>query len=160
MQRLKLMLAAAAVLPLAALACERPPAAGRGPADEGSSRTSAPAAVQAGQAAGAVELGTELGPDGDVKGNGTDIKAGDPVFAQIQAGSLPAGANVRLAWVGPQGATLGTDEIVMPPDARAITLKARDTSGWAPGDYRVDVAVGGANIASKAFRVLERGSAD
>lgn len=158
MQRLKFMLAALVALPLAALACDRQPAATREPA---ANEANPPAvAMPAGQGADAVQLGTELGPDGDVTGNATSFRAGEPVFAEIQASSLPPGASVRLAWVSPQGATVSTDELVLPPEARAVTLKAKDTSGWVPGDYRVDVAVGGAAVGSRTFRIAEAGSAD
>lgn len=163
MNRPKLMLAALLALPLMTLACDGQPAA-----NEPAATSDRPQAGTEGQAApgmpaeaaSAVELGSELGPEGDVKGNSTSFRAGDPVFAEIQAGSLPAGASVRLAWVGPQGSTVGTDELVLPAEARAITLKAKDTSSWVPGDYRVDVAVGGASVGSRSFTISERGAAD
>lgn len=165
MQRLKPVLAALLAVPLAILGCgpqrtddraeaqaERTEAGAQGQAAQGS--------MQGGQGAAAVELGSTLGPDGAVTGNNTTFKAGDPVFAEIAAESIAAGSTVRLAWVDPKGATVSTDELVVPPEARAITLKAKDTSGWAPGDYRVDVAVGGSPVGTRTFTITGAGAAD
>jgi hypothetical protein len=168
MQTPKPMLAALLALPLAIIACDGRPASREGAAttggaqsgSEGRNEQAPQGPAQTGQGAEAVELGSQLGPDGGVTGNGTSFRAGEPVFAEIQAASLPPGANVRLAWVSPQGATLSTDEMVVPPDARVITLKAKDTSGWVPGAYRVDVAVGGASVGSRTFTISEGGAAD
>ena len=167
MQRSKLMLAALLALPLVTIACDQP-ASREGAATTGAEKAGTEARNDRGTQAGApaaqgvntVELGSQLGPDGDVTGNGTTFRAGEPVFAEIQAAGLPEGSNVRLAWVSPQGATLSTDELVVPAEARAITLKAKDTSGWVPGDYRVDVAIGGSAVGSRTFTIAEGGAAD
>lgn len=167
MQRPKLMLAALLALPLVTIGCDGQPASREGAAPGGSQAgtearndQTTTGGAQTAQGVNAVELGSQLGPDGDVTGNSTTFRAGEPVFAEIQAAGLPEGSNVRLAWVSPQGATLSTDELVVPADARAITLKAKDTSGWVPGDYRVDVAIGGAAVGSRTFTIAEGGAAD
>jgi hypothetical protein len=164
MQRLKLVLAALVALPLVAAGCGRRNADTRG--NEGTvARTESGAPAAQGSMAGTegttVALGKSLSPDGDVTSNTTAFHPGDPVFAEIQASQLTPGSSVRLSWVSPQGATVSTDDIVVPPDARVITLKAKDTSGWTPGTYRVDVAVGGASVASQTFTIgNDQGAAD
>lgn len=164
MQRLKLVLAALVALPLAAAGCGRQQADTRG--SEGTvarPESGAPAAQgsMAGSEGMAVELGRSLGPDGDVTAATTAFHPGDPVFAEIQASQLTPGSNVRLSWVSPQGATVSTDDIVVPPDARVITLKAKDTTGWTPGTYRVELAVGGAKVGTQTFTLGEgQGAAD
>lgn len=157
MQRLKLVLATLLVLPLAAIGCGRQNADTRG--GEGTVARSEGAQGAATQGTATVELGKSLSPDGDVTANTTAFHPGDPVFAEIQAAQLSPGSSVRLSWVSPQGATLSTDEVVVPQDARVITLKAKDTSGWAPGTYRLDVAVGGASVGSQTFTIGQGGGA-
>ena len=168
MQRLKLVLAALLALPLVTMGCGRQQADTRG--GETAARTDTSAQSQAAQgsmtvdqgvmAAVALELGKSLSPDGDVTGNTNAFRPGEPVFAEIQASQLSPGSSVRLSWVSPQGATLSTDELVVPQDARVITLKAKDTSSWTPGTYHVDLAVGGASVGSKTFTIGAAGAAD
>ena len=157
MQRLKLVLAALLALRLAAVGCGRHRADTRGSEGTVARSESAPGSMAGSQAT--VELGKSLSPDGDVTSDTTAFHPGDPGFAEIEASHLTPGSSVRLSWVSPQGATLSTDEVVVPQDARVITLKAKDTSGWTPGTYRVDVAVGGASVSSKTFTIGEGGGA-
>ena len=165
MQRLKLVLAALLALPLIAMGCGRH-ADTRGGDTLARTDTSAQGQAAQGSTSGdlgttaAVELGKSLSPDGDVTGNTTAFHPGEPVFAEIQASNLSPGSNLRLSWVSPQGATLSTDELVVPKDARVITLKAKDTSGWAPGTYRLDVLMGDASLGSKTFTIGGAGAAD
>jgi hypothetical protein len=107
-----------------------------------------------------IELGTGLSPDGDVTGPTSAFTSGQPVYAGVKADALSPGTTLRLQWIGPEGSTLGTDELVVPPEARVITLSARDTTGWAPGSYRLQVAVGGAEAGSKPFSIAQKTAAD
>jgi hypothetical protein len=125
------------------------PAGGRRPGRE-SGRRSRPGG----------QLGTGLSPDGDVTGPTTSFASGQPVYTGLKVDALSPGTTLRLQWIGPQGSTLGTDELVVPPDARVITLSAKDTSGWAPGSYRLQVAVGGADAGSKPFSIAQKTAAD
>jgi hypothetical protein len=156
MRLLKPVLFPLLLLPLAALGCKRhtPEPATR---QETPAREAAPAPSTAADVSqvvlGAVELGKSLSPDGDVTSVSTTFHPGEPVYAGVEATSISPGTSIRLDWVGPRGLKVGSDDLVVPPGARVITLKAKDTTSWTPGDYRVEVAVGGAKVGSKPFTV-------
>ena len=157
MRLLKPVLVSLLVLPIAALGCRRhtPEPATRQEAPAVREAAPAPsAAAEVSQVVlGAVELGKSLSPDGDVTSVSTTFRTGEPVYAGVEAASISPGTSIRLDWVGPRGLKVGSDDLVVPPGARVITLKAKDTTSWKPGDYRVEVAVGGAKVGSKSFTV-------
>ena len=160
MRLLKPVLVPLLVLPLALLGCTRhtsEPAPSQSAATTTTSGV-APAPSAAAEVAqvvlGAVELGKSLSPDGDVTSVSTTFRPGEPVYAGVEATSISPGTVIRLDWVGP-GGSVGRDDVVVPPGARVITLKAKDTSSWTPGAYRVEVAVGGARVGSKPFTVSQ-----
>jgi hypothetical protein len=146
MHRLKLIQVALLALPLVALGC------GRQRADTRETYREASPLPGTGTAA-AVELGSRVGNDGRLEGHSDNFKRGEPIIASLDGTTLKAGTAVRLSWMGPQGQDIASDEIVVPPDARLITFKAQDTTGWAPGTYRVDFNVAGAPSASKTFTI-------
>ena len=157
MRRLKSVFIPLLALPLVVLGCGRRHADEKAADNTPAMTTEAPAASPAGEVSqvvlGAVELGKALSPDGDVTAASTSFQPGEPVFAGVEASTLSPGTTIRLEWIGPRGVRVGTDDVVVPPGARVITLKAKDTSAWAPGSYRVEVAVGGAKVGSKPFTV-------
>ena len=146
MHRVKLIHVALLALPLVALGCGRQRADTREPAAE-------PTAMPGLGAAATVELGSKIGIDGRVEGHSDTFKKGEPIIAAVDATTLKVGNGVRLSWMGPQGQSIATDEIIVPPDARLITFKAQDTSAWAPGAYRVDFNVAGVLIGSRTFTI-------
>jgi hypothetical protein len=160
---MKLVLAALVAVPLLALGCTR-----RAADTSEQARSEAPPAAQAQSPSAeasktvmdSIELGKSLSPDGDVTGETTTFAAGDHVFAEVKIDALSPGTSLRLDWIGPQGQPISTDDLVVPPDARVITLTGKDTAGWAPGNYRVQVAVGGAPAGSKTFSISQGAAAD
>jgi len=144
-------------LPLVALGCGRHKTAETTATAERPAVTADAVAAPAGEVGqvvlSAVELGKSLSPDGDVTTPSTTFAPGDPLFAGVEASTISPGTSIRLDWVGPRGVRVASDDVVVPPGARVITLKAKDTSTWARGDYRVEVAVGGAKVGSKSFTV-------
>jgi hypothetical protein len=148
MQTSKIVQAVALAVPLVALGCGPQRADTREGYAEPSPGMSAPAA-QAGAAS--VSLGSQVGADGRLAHHAETFKRGEPVIASVEPGTLPAGATVRLTWTGPQGLPVAQEEITMPADARSITFKAQDTTGWTPGQYRVETTAGGTSIGSKTF---------
>jgi hypothetical protein len=157
MRLLKPVLIPLLVLPLGVLGCTRKAQEPAATTQSAPAREAVPAPSAAADVSqvvlGSVELGKSLSPDGDVTSVSTTFRTGEPVYAGVEATSLSPGTTIRLDWVGPRGVSLGSDDLVVPPDARVITLKAKDTSSWKPGDYRVEVAVGGAKVGSKSFTV-------
>lgn len=153
MKTLKLVLAAAVAVPLAA-------GCGRQQADTGRYAETGTPAQTGTLSMDDVELGKALSPDGDVKETTDSFLAGEPVFAEVEASTLAPGTNLKLEWIGPQGTKVSTDELVVPEEARVITLTAKDTARWQPGTYHLDVVVGGNKIGSKTFTIGDRAAAD
>jgi hypothetical protein len=166
MQTMKLVPAVLIAVPLLAGACGRR-TTGSGeqartePAqDVRSAQTADSSGGAVGVVMDSIELGKGLSPDGDVTGQTTSFTSGDSVFAGVKVESLSPGTSLRLEWIGPEGNAVSTDEMVVPAEARVITLSGKDTSGWAPGTYRVQVAVGGADAGSKTFSIGQATTAD
>ena len=166
MQSMKLVSAALVAIPLLAAGCgpSRPAVNEQARTEPQQQPPAVPAGSPAAEASkvviDSIELGTGLSPDGDITGEATSFASGQPVFAGVKVDALSPGTTLRLQWIGPQGSALGTDELMVPPDARVITLSAKDTSGWAPGSYRLQVAVGGADAGSKPFSISQKTTAD
>jgi hypothetical protein len=166
MQTMKLVPAVLIAVPLLAGACGRRTTGSGEQARTESGQDVRPAqqADASGEAGrvvmDSIELGKGLSPDGDITGETSTFTSGEPVFAGVKVESLSPGTTLRLEWIGPEGKAVSTDDMVVPADARVITLSGKDTSGWAPGTYRVQVAVGGADAGSKSFSIGQSTTAD
>jgi hypothetical protein len=100
-----------------------------------------------------VAFGKSINPDGSVAAAVDTFAPGEPIFVSLDVQPISPGTEVRLAWRGPAGEDNGEEELVVPAGARVVNLKARDTSGWAPGAHRLEVTLGGAPVGSKPFRI-------
>ena len=101
-----------------------------------------------------VAIGKSINPDGSVAAAVDTFAPGEPFFVSLDVQPISPGTEVRLAWRGPAGQDNGEEEMVVPTGARVINFKARDTSGWAPGEHRLEVSLGGAPVGSKVFRIV------
>jgi hypothetical protein len=99
-------------------------------------------------------IGKSINPDGSVAAAVDTFAPGEPVFVSLDVQPISPGTEVRLAWRGPAGQDNGEEELVVPTGARFVNFKARDTSGWAPGEHRLEVSLGGAPVGAKAFRIV------
>jgi len=117
---------------------------------------------QAKAAIGEVTLGHQLGADGTIAGDqkGNHFTAGQPLFVSFMIGKAPVGTPVTLDWSGPSNAQVGTDQKVVSHGESVMTFSAKDTSGWAPGDYHVDISVGGQKVDTERFDVVAPENAD
>jgi hypothetical protein len=100
-----------------------------------------------------VAFGKGINPDGSVAAAVETFAAGEPLFVSLDVQPISAGTEVRLVWRGPDGEDNGEEQLVVPAGARVVNFKARDTSGWKPGEHRLEVALGGAPAGSKPFRI-------
>jgi hypothetical protein len=111
---------------------------------------------QAKAAIGEVTLGHQVGADGTIAGDqkGNRFTAGQPVFVSFMIGKAPAGTPVTVDWYGPNNQQVGSEPKVVSRGESAMTSSAKDTSAWAPGDYHVDVSVGGQKVDTERFSVV------
>jgi hypothetical protein len=100
-----------------------------------------------------VAFGKSINPDGSVAAPVDTFTAGEPLFVSLDVQPISPGTEVRLGWRGPAGEDNGEEELVVPAGARVINFKARDTSDWKPGEYRIEVTLGGAAAGAKPFRI-------
>ena len=111
---------------------------------------------QAKAAIGEVTLGHQVGADGTIAGDqkGNLFTAGQPVFISFMIGKAPAGTPVTVDWYGPNNQQLGNEPKVVSRGESVMTASAKDTTAWAPGDYHVDVSVGGQKVDAERFSVV------
>lgn len=111
---------------------------------------------QAKAAIGEVTLGHQLGADGTIAGDqkGNRFSAGQPVFGAFMIGKAPAGTPVTVDWYGPNNQQLASEQKMVSRGESVMTFSAKDTSAWGPGDYHVDISVGGQKVDAERFSVV------
>jgi len=117
---------------------------------------------QAKAAIGEVTLGHQVGADGTIAGDqkGNRFTGGQPVFVSFMIGKAPAGTPVTVDWYGSNGPQLGSDQKMVSRGESVMTFNAKDTSAWAPGDYHVDISVGGQKVDTERFSVVAPDNAE
>ena len=110
---------------------------------------------QAKAAVGDVAIGHQLGADGTIAADqkGNKFSAGQPVFVAIAIGTVPVSTPVTVDWYGPDGQQLATDQKTVTRKQSELSFASKDTTGWAPGDYHVDVSVGGQKVDTQRFDI-------
>jgi len=128
-------------------------------ADNGNPGMMSPSQAKA--AIGDVTVGHQVGADGTIAGDqkGNNFTAGQPVFIAFKIGKAPAGTPVTSAWYGPDGQQIASDQkIVSSGDSTmtisTMTFNSKDTSSWGPGDYHVDLSVGGQKVDTERFSIV------
>ena len=111
---------------------------------------------QAKAAIGEVTIGHQVGADGTIAGDqkGNNFTAGQPVFITFMIGKAPAGTPVTIAWFGPGGQQIASDQKMVSKGESTMTFSAKNTGGWGPGDYHADVMVGGQKVDTERFSVV------
>lgn len=141
------------------LACRRE-AAAPSPAPRGpqAAAPAAPAEAVRQVVLRSVTFGKSINPDGSVAAALDTFTPGEPLFVSLDVQPISPGTEVRLAWRGPAGQDNGDEQMVVPAGAHIVNFKARDTAAWTAGEHRLEVALGGASVGSKPFRIAAAGS--
>jgi hypothetical protein len=111
---------------------------------------------EARSAIGDVTIGHQVGADGTIAGDqkGNNFTAGQPVIIAFKIGKAPAGTPVTVAWYGPDGQQVASDQKMVSSGDSTMTFTAKDTSGWGPGDYHVDLSAGGQKVDTERFGIV------
>ncbi len=111
---------------------------------------------QAKSAIGDVTVGHQLGADGTIAADqkGNNFNAGQPVFVAFKIGQAPAGTAVTIAWYGPDGQQIASDQKMVSKGESTMTFSSKDTGAWGPGDYHVDLSVGGQKVDTERFSIV------
>jgi hypothetical protein len=122
-------------------------------AADNTSGTLSPSAAKA--AIGEVAIGHQLGADGTIAADqkGNNFSAGQPVFIAFTIGKAPAGTPVTVDWSGPNNQQLATDQKTVTRGQEGMSFASKDTTGWGPGDYHVDISVGGQKVDTERFSI-------
>ncbi|HYL05718.1 MAG TPA: hypothetical protein VE075_06745 [Thermoanaerobaculia bacterium] len=113
-------------------------------------------------AIGEVTIGHQVGADGTIAGDqkGNNFTAGQPVFVAFMIGKAPAGTPVTIAWYGPNGQQIASDQKLVSRGESTMSFSSKDTSAWGPGDYHVDISVGGQKVDTERFSTVSPDQAD
>lgn len=125
-------------------------------ADNGTPGVMSPS--EAKSAIGDVTVGHQVGADGTIAGDqkGNNFNAGQPVFVAFKVGKAPAGTPVTIAWYGPDGQQIASDQktVAGGDSISSMSFSSKDTSAWSPGDYHADISVGGQKVDTERFSVV------
>ncbi|HXG57451.1 MAG TPA: hypothetical protein VNL91_00315 [Thermoanaerobaculia bacterium] len=104
-----------------------------------------------------VTIGHEVGSDGTIPAGhtGDDFKAGDPIHVAMKVKDAPAGAAVKVVWMGPNETKIGEEQKDVPPGATSLTFTASNTRRWAKGDYRAEVWIGDERVNTQQFQIVD-----
>lgn len=98
-------------------------------------------------------VGTNLDADGAVQVEVTTLKRSGPIYATVRAKQVPGGLAARASWFA--GTTKVAEETKpIPPDKRFVTFQPPDTKSWKPGNYTVELWLGGNQVAVKQIKVV------
>ncbi|HVT44981.1 MAG TPA: hypothetical protein VMT00_11365 [Thermoanaerobaculia bacterium] len=87
-------------------------------------------------------------------GEGTgDFRAGDEIYLAMEVRNAPAGATVRVAWLGTDGSALGEDSRQLTPGELYTHFQAPGTASWTPGTYKAEVYANGECVAEEEFEI-------
>lgn len=106
---------------------------------------------------GDVTLGTDVGADDTVPAEAvTDrVPRGEIAFLSVAVSEPPAGAQLRVTFLGPDGEVVAEDGKRVSPDGSAVFVSSGPTADWAAGSYRVQVWVGSERVAERIFELVE-----
>lgn len=106
---------------------------------------------------GDVTLGTDVAADGTIPDDAaTDrVPVGETAFVSVAAIEPPAGAQLRVTFLDPDGQVVAEDGKRVSPDGGAVFVSSGPTAEWAPGSYRVEVWVGSERVAERTFELVE-----
>jgi hypothetical protein len=146
-----LSLASVVVLALLAVsACKKKEAAAPPPQVEAAPMPTAAPAVTVSD----VSLGNALGPDKKVVAVMDTFSPKDTIFVSISTSGTAAGATIGVRWSMADGTLVKEDSRAIVPSGADVTeFSIQKPDGWPAGDYKVDVTLDGAPVATKTFKV-------
>jgi hypothetical protein len=133
---------------LGALACspadEKPGAAAGEPAADAEPAES-PSALEAERWLDDFSIGGEVDPRGAILAEAAreEFEPGETVYVSMAVDDAPAEAAVHVAFYDAGGQKVAEDEKKVPAGALYLYFDSGDTANWAPGEYRVEIAVDG-----------------
>ena len=101
-----------------------------------------------------VELGTAVGPDQKVTSPTTTFGPTDTIYAAVSTTGTAANATLGAKWTYQDGQTVNDSSQTIAPTGPAVTtFHISKPDGWPAGNYKVEIMLDGASVASKDFTV-------
>jgi hypothetical protein len=115
---------------------------------------SAPAAPAAGARVERITVAKAVNADDSPGETASTFGKNDTVYVSMWTAATPVGTEISARWLGPDGQQITEDKIVTDRAGDGYTsFHAANTSGWAPGTYRVEILLNGAPAGSTTFTV-------
>ncbi len=108
-----------------------------------------------------VTIGHAMAVDGTIPAGktGDDFAPGQTVYLAMKVNDAPANAKVKVVWYGPGDAKIAEEEKNVNVGDKYMTFEAKDTKGWAKGDYRAEIWVGDENANTQHFNITDASKA-
>lgn len=108
-----------------------------------------------------VTIGHGVGADGTIPSDktGDDFAPGQPVTIAMTVNDAPAGSSVKVIWFGPNDTKVGEETKAVSPGQQHMDFAAKDTKGWAKGDYRAEVWTGDEKVNEQQFQIVDANKA-
>ncbi|HEY7863762.1 MAG TPA: hypothetical protein VIE39_08880 [Thermoanaerobaculia bacterium] len=101
-----------------------------------------------------VQLGNALTPEKKVVAMMDTFAAKDTIFVTIATSGTSAGATIGVKWSMADGTPVSSDSRAIVPSGTDMTeFSIQKPDGWPKGDYKVEVTLDGAPVATKTFKV-------
>lgn len=102
----------------------------------------------------AVLLGNSLDEDRVVRGDGNAFSRRDTLHASVLSTGAHQGLRLSAKWTGPDGGVIAeTEQSLVPTAPTATTFSVSRPEGWVPGDYQLQIAINGAQLRTREFKV-------
>jgi hypothetical protein len=101
-----------------------------------------------------IQLGRSLNPDGTVAQQTVAFKTKDTIYLSVQTKNAGAGT-VSARWTFAGRLVGEPSKQVRYKGAAATEFHLANSSGFPPGDYKVEAFIDGAPVAERTFRVEE-----
>jgi hypothetical protein len=107
-----------------------------------------------GVSVGSVDLGTAVGPDQTVTSPTTTFTPKDTIYAAVSTTGTASNATLGAKWTYQDGQTVNDSSQTIAPTGPAVTtFHISKPDGWPAGNYKVEITLDGASVASKDFTV-------
>lgn len=116
--------------------------------------TPPPAAPAVAVSVTSVDLGTAVGPDQKVTSPTTTFGPTDTIYAAVSTAGTASNATLGAKWTYQDGQTVNDSSQTIAPTGPAVTtFHISKPDGWPTGNYKVEIMLDGASVASKDFTV-------
>jgi hypothetical protein len=102
-----------------------------------------------------LELGSALGPNGDIAEGSQrdDFAPGEPIFVAFEVGDVGTGSAVKAVWKGPDDLRLHEEVKTVAAGSTHLSFAAPSTKSWVPGNFEVEIYLGDEEGGSESFEI-------